>query len=113
MLNQPDPVLLRDRRVLMVKDDYFIAEDLCRGLEEEGADVLGPVASLRASWALLGRSARPDLALLDVKLGDETVYPLADTLQELGVPSSSPRLPGNATCPRLTPRCPAARSRSI
>lgn len=79
------PSLLDGRRILVVEDDYFVADDLSRGLAEEGAEVLGPVPSVAAALDLLDREDWPDLALLDVKLGDETVYPLADVLRRLGI----------------------------
>jgi CheY-like chemotaxis protein len=70
----------------VVEDDYFIADDVCRTLEDQGANVLGPAPSVADALALLARGDRPDTALLDVKLGDEVVYPLADVLHEQGIP---------------------------
>src|SRR3712207_157022 len=33
-------------RVLLVEDEYFLADDLCRALERCGAEVIGPVPTL-------------------------------------------------------------------
>lgn len=60
----------------MVDDDYIVADDVSRALDDQGASVLGPVPSVTEALALLARGDRPDMALLDVKLGEELVYPL-------------------------------------
>ena len=44
------------------------------------------VPSVAHALAVPTREERPDVALLDVKLGDEVVYPLADVLMILEVP---------------------------
>jgi DNA-binding NtrC family response regulator len=81
----PDP-RLTGRRVLVVEDEYLLASDLAAALERESAEVIGPVPSVAQAMALI--AARPDieLALLDVNLGGELVYPVADALAERGVP---------------------------
>ena len=76
---------LRNRRVLLVEDEYFIADAMRRGLEEAGAIVIGPAASVRDALALLD-SETVDGAILDVKLDDEGVFPVADVLQARGIP---------------------------
>ena len=86
MPHQPGPVLLHGHRILVVEDDYFVADDLRRELEGHGAKVLGPAPSLADALDLLAREDRPDSALLDVKLADELVYPLADVLRGRGIP---------------------------
>ena len=44
MSAKPQPSLT-GRRVLVVEDEYFLADDLSRALAQLGADVLGPVAT--------------------------------------------------------------------
>lgn len=112
MTEQRRPFNLRGHLILVVEDDYFVADDLCRELEDQGVNVLGPVPSVADALALLAREERPDIAVLDVKLGDEVVYPLADVLMPLRCPLSSPRPMGSGTYPKPTPGCRAARSRS-
>ncbi|HVG48881.1 MAG TPA: response regulator [Rubellimicrobium sp.] len=80
------PAAPRHRRVLVVEDEYLLAEDLRRGLEDAGAEVLGPVPSVADALALLATEAPPDAAILDVNLGGEMVFPVADVLRERGVP---------------------------
>ena len=84
--SRPALPTLRDRRILVVEDEYMVAEDLRIELEEMGAEVLGPVPSVAGALALLARGARPDAAILDVNLGGEMVFPLAEALRERGVP---------------------------
>ena len=40
-------------RVLVVEDEYFIAQDLRSSLEAAGASVVGPVGDVAAGMALL------------------------------------------------------------
>ena len=47
---------------------------------------MGPVARVADALALLEAGPVPDMALLDIGLGDETVYPVADALRSLGIP---------------------------
>src|ERR1700712_3665098 len=74
------------RRLLVVEDDYFIASDLASWLESKGADVLGPAASVDDALVLLRTASLPDAAVLDINLGDERVFPVADALQAAHVP---------------------------
>ena len=77
---------LPDFRVLIVEDEYLLADDLARGLRKVGAVVIGPVASVEAALALIASEAGLNGAILDVNLGGETVYPVADALSAHGVP---------------------------
>ena len=77
---------LADRAVLVVEDDYFIADEMRRALEDGGARVLGPVGDVEDALALIVGAARIDAAVLDVNLHDGTVSPVADALAERGVP---------------------------
>ncbi len=73
-------------RVLVAEDNYVIAEDLRAGLDAAGVDVLGPVPDLQGAVDLLAREPALDAAILDVSLGRELVYPLADALGAQGIP---------------------------
>lgn len=72
--------------VLVVEDEYFLADDMRRGFEKLGATVLGPTATLEEAMALVATAERIDAAVLDIKLFDGAVYPLADALHKRGVP---------------------------
>lgn len=71
--------------ILVVEDDFLIADDLSRELRDEGALVLGPAASLAQGLAQLAER-RPDLAVLDIDLDGQPVFPLAEALRAHAVP---------------------------
>ncbi len=76
---------LHGRRVLIVEDEYMLASDLARGFAKAGIDIVGPTGSLAKAIQLL-KDGGVDGAVLDIKLSDKQVYPLADTLIERGTP---------------------------
>lgn len=76
---------LAGRRVLVVEDEYFIADDLRHQLEACGAEVLGPVPRVVDALALIAATPEIDAAVLDINLQDEMVYPVADALRARGV----------------------------
>jgi CheY-like chemotaxis protein len=73
------------RRVLVVEDQCAVALDLCESLDREGASVVGPASTVEDALQML-ESSRPDVAVLDIQLRGGLVYPVADRLEELGVP---------------------------
>jgi len=77
---------LRGRCVLIVEDDYFIANDLAKGFEAAGLRIVGPVPSLAEALALVEQE-RIDGAVLDINLDGEKVYEVADALIARGVPT--------------------------
>jgi CheY-like chemotaxis protein len=77
---------IQGRRVLLVEDEYFIAEDLRRSFVDAGADILGPVPTAAKAIELFETEQRVDAAVLDVNLRGEMVYPLVDRLLSAGVP---------------------------
>jgi CRP-like cAMP-binding protein len=71
--------------VLIVEDDYFIAQELRQALRGAGAEVLGP-ASDAATALELARSNPVGLAVLDIGLHGGVVFPLAERLSDRQVP---------------------------
>ncbi|WP_132254860.1 response regulator [Methylobacterium segetis] len=71
-------------RVLVVEDEYFLADDVARALSAHGAEVIGPVGTLSEAENL-ARSRPLDAALLDINLRGEMSYPVADILRERNV----------------------------
>lgn len=72
--------------VLVVEDEYFLADELQTELEDAGAIVIGPVSDLANAVSLIQTGERIDGAILDANLGGENVFPAADLLVERGVP---------------------------
>ena len=72
-------------RILVVEDDVLLAMDLEMLLERAGCRVIGPAASVDAAIRLLAHQ-QADGAVLDVNLGSETAFPVADLLADRGIP---------------------------
>lgn len=82
-MHSPD---LTNRRILVVEDRYMLAEDLRRGLEKAGAVVVGPVPTVEQALSLVAAEPELGAAVLDVNLGSESVFPVADALIERHIP---------------------------
>jgi len=77
--------MTRARRILIVEDEYLIAMDLKRALEQQGIDVVGPVPSVADALRLLSGGEAVDGAVLDIHLGGEKVFPLCEALRSRDV----------------------------
>lgn len=74
---------VRGRRVLIVEDEYLIAQDLSRYFAKMGAHVLGPVSNVEAA----GRQVDfAEAAVLDIDLNGQKVFPVADELARRKIP---------------------------
>jgi DNA-binding response OmpR family regulator len=73
-------------RVLLVEDDTMICLLLEDMLLEFGCKIIGPACDIRRAADLAQRHEGIDLALLDVNLGGQVVFPVADILAKRGVP---------------------------
>jgi len=79
------PAQLSGARVLVVEDDFFIALELSSILSDAGAVVVGPSNSVDAAL-LSARDETLSAAILDIRLGNETVAPVARLLTSRQVP---------------------------
>ncbi len=80
-----DSVALCGRRVMLVEDDHCIAMELEHIFNLQGCDVIGPLSTL--SDAL--QAAHDELfsiAVLDVNLRGERIYPVIDILVARNIP---------------------------
>ncbi|MDF8335239.1 HWE histidine kinase domain-containing protein [Novosphingobium cyanobacteriorum] len=79
-----DPHLLEGFHVLLVEDSLIIALDAEDILQRFGASI-DTASTPEAAHDALDRS-RPDLAILDINLGDQTSFGIADRLMDMDVP---------------------------
>src|SRR5262249_26948218 len=77
---------LAGRRILIVEDEYFLADDLKQILSRRSAEVLGPVPTMSEALKLINDSQRIDCAVLDVNLGGKPVFPISAALRERKIP---------------------------
>jgi DNA-binding NtrC family response regulator len=76
---------LQGCRVLIVEDEYFLADDLARAFRAHGAEVIGPIAERSEAKSRLDYDGF-DVAVIDIMLRDEAAYPIADELVSQGIP---------------------------
>jgi DNA-binding response OmpR family regulator len=71
--------------VLVVEDEPLLAMDVERLLAEVGFRVMGPATSVARAVHFL-EAEKPDLAVIDLNLAGEMVFPLLDILAERAIP---------------------------
>ena len=80
-----DLLPLTGRKVLVVEDDFLIADDFATTLREVGAEVIGPADSLPLAMRIAHACDGLDCALLDIDLQGVAVFPLAAELRRAGI----------------------------
>lgn len=78
--------MLYDCHILVVEDEFFLAQEMQQDLQDVGAMVLGPEPSVDRALARISEGLRIDVAVLDVNLGGEKVFPVADALAARNIP---------------------------
>lgn len=73
------------KTVLLIEDELIIGFGLAEALVSLGYEVVGPVPDLAAALAH-AREADLSGAVIDVQLGRDEAYPIADLLRARGVP---------------------------
>jgi two-component SAPR family response regulator len=76
---------LQGLRVLVVEDEAAISLLLEDMLLDFGCEVIGPAARLSAALDSVARD-NVDLAILDVNVAGEAIYPVAEALVERSIP---------------------------
>ena len=72
-------------RILVVEDEFLVAQELCRIVERAGHSVVGSAETVATTRTVLAQQ-EVDLALLDINLRGELVFPIADYLEAIGLP---------------------------
>jgi DNA-binding response OmpR family regulator len=80
-----EEIQLSGKHILVVEDEALAALHLEDMLQELGCEVMGPAARVKHAIEILDQGL-PDMAILDLNVAGELVYPVADTLAARGVP---------------------------
>jgi CheY-like chemotaxis protein len=80
-----DQVSLSGLRVLVVEDEMMVSMLIEDMLTDLGCTVVGPASRLDEAIEL-ANTAEIDCAVLDVNLGGQPIFPLADILRAKGAP---------------------------
>jgi CheY-like chemotaxis protein len=80
-----DTAELKGLRVLVVEDEMMVSMLIEDMLSDMGCTVMGPASRLDEAIELANASDI-DCAVLDVNLGGQPIFPLADLLRERGCP---------------------------
>jgi DNA-binding NtrC family response regulator len=73
------------RHVLVVEDEAAISLMMTSLLADQGCTVVGPAYTVKEAMTLIEKH-KVDCAVLDVRLGDEASYDVADALTSRGIP---------------------------
>lgn len=78
---------LAGRLYLLVEDEYLAASSIMMALEDEGAEIAGPVSNVAGALKLVNeRAFELDGAIVDLNLRGTMAYPLAEKLAEYQIP---------------------------
>lgn len=72
-------------RILLAEDEFLVALSTTDLLENAGCEIVGPVSRVALGRGL-ALSETLDAAVLDINLGGEMVWPVAEALTDRGVP---------------------------
>jgi two-component sensor histidine kinase/DNA-binding response OmpR family regulator len=77
--------VIHGRRIMIVEDEALVAMILEDQLEELGLSIVATCANVADAMKAIDKNT-PDAAILDVNLGGQLVYPVADRLIDRGIP---------------------------
>lgn len=82
---RPGGELSGGTRIFIAEDEVIVAMDISDGMEEAGAAIVGPAYTLTQAMVL---AAHADItaAVLDMRLGRDSIGPVARLLAERGIP---------------------------
>jgi CheY-like chemotaxis protein len=79
------PLALEGLSILLVEDNFLLAEVTKDLLEQSGCRVVGPAGRLESGMRL-ARQEQLDAAILDIDLQGELSFAIAEVLRDRGVP---------------------------
>jgi CheY-like chemotaxis protein len=74
------------RRVLIAEDEYLLAKRMAEEFAKLGVETIGLASTVKRALDLVEHSGPLDAAVLDVRLRNEMIFPVADALRARGVP---------------------------
>ena len=74
------------RRVLVVEDEYLLAKRIAGEFAKLGIETIGPANTVERALDLVEHGGHLDGAVLDIRLRDDMVFPVAEALRARGVP---------------------------
>lgn len=77
---------LAGHRVLLVEDEWFVANQIASAFRQVGARVVGMAPTVRQALRVIEDHSQLDGAVIDLDLRGEMAYPIVDRLEERGVP---------------------------
>jgi len=77
---------LTGRRIFVVEDEYFLADDIGRTFRALGAEIAGPAGHFEDALKILNDGSILDAAVLDVNIRNEMIFPIARELKARKVP---------------------------
>jgi CheY-like chemotaxis protein len=77
--------VLRGVQLLIVEDEYLLARDMADYFESIGVQIVGPAGTVSDALALIN-SHEVQVAVLDINLRNERVYPVAEMLTQKQIP---------------------------
>lgn len=76
---------LQGARVLIVEDEFFLADDLARALRDAGGQPVGPVGTIRDAEDILSHE-RVDAAVVDLNLRGSMAFEFVERLAATDLP---------------------------
>lgn len=77
---------LQGLNVFVVEDEALVALNLEDLLDDLGCTVIGPAMRLGKAKEMLDGAFQADVAILDVNIAGEPVFPIAEQLADKGIP---------------------------
>jgi DNA-binding response OmpR family regulator len=82
--NASEGRVTKNGRLLVVEDEWLIADEISHHLRKAGHEVVGPVPSVCQALSMINEDV--DAALLDFSLNEEDSSPIAEELAARGIP---------------------------
>lgn len=93
-------------RVFVVEDESLVLFNLEDILAELKCTIVGPAMRMQQALDMAGQDIAADVAILDVNIGGQTVFPVAEALTARGIPVAFATGYGRGGLPEEWQHCP-------